>query len=96
MAWDDTAVRIELRQGIAIRHKDVDGKQLIDMVPVETAEIWLSDDDGKILRRKKPMARLQEEAGQRSSLLRQIADWMDQQEDDSLAGMVAEMERLTS
>ena len=85
MSWDSDRVRIELCDVMSI---DPD---MLEMAARQAAEIWLSDDQGKIRRTRKPVVTLVDET--RPALLRQIADWMENKDDPSLAGLAAEYAR---
>jgi hypothetical protein len=55
------------------------------------ADIWLGDGDGGIRRSRKPHLTLVDDT--RAGILRQIADWIEQQDDPGLTAMAAEIEQ---
>jgi hypothetical protein len=81
--FDSDRVRIELCQVATVN---------LETAHLDTrhgAEVWLSGDDGKILRIRKPAVTLVDET--RPALLRQIADWMEDRDDPSLSLLVSEL-----
>jgi hypothetical protein len=55
------------------------------------ADIWLGDGEGGIRRSRKPHLTLVDDT--RAGVLRQIADWIEQQDDPDLTAMAAEIEQ---
>lgn len=82
MSWDSDRVRIELCDVMSI---DPD---MLEMAARQAAEIWLSDDEGKIRRTRKPAVMLVDET--RAGLLRQLANWIETRDDASLSAMALE------
>lgn len=82
MSWDSDRVRVELCA--VMTFSLADGA----MTSRHGAEIWLSDDEGKIQRTRKPAATLVAET--RPHLLRMLADWMENRDDPSLSALVLE------
>jgi hypothetical protein len=81
-SFDSDRVRIELCRVATVN---------LETAQLDTrhgAEVWLSGDDGKILRIRKPAVTLVDET--RPALLRQIADWMEDRDDPSLSLLVSE------
>lgn len=80
MSWDSDRVRIELCDVMSI------DPETLAMTSRHAAEIWLSDDDGKIRRTRKPAALLIGDT--RPDVLRQLAHWIESRDDPSLSALV--------
>jgi hypothetical protein len=74
MTFDSNRVRIELCD---VMQFDPSSS---GMTHLHAAEIWLSDDEGKITRRRKPDVRLVD--NDRAAVLMQIALWLQHAPDD--------------
>jgi hypothetical protein len=82
MTWDGDRVRIELCDVMSVSFGSDP-----QMAGRQAAEIRLSDDAGNILRARKPAVRLV--GGSRPELLRQLADWIEANDDPALSKMAA-------
>lgn len=82
-AWDFDRVRIELCDAMSMGETEGGG---IGMVHVQAAEIWLSDDEGRIIRTRKPSTHIS--FPDRPALLRYLADWIEQNDDPNLSQLV--------
>ena len=84
--WDSDRVRIEL---CAVMTFGTEGDERGSMRSRHGADIWLSDDEGKIRKTRKPAVTLVDES--RPALLRQLAAWIESRGDDSLSLMALEV-----
>jgi hypothetical protein len=83
--FDKQRVRIELCDVMVFTDGLLTRKQ--------AAEIWLADGRGKITRSPKPAVRLV--GSSRAELLRQLATWIDQQDDAGLTALAAQAAETT-
>ena len=83
MSWDGSRVRIDLCQAMSF------DPETSDMAAKQAAEIYLSDDEGKV-RVRKPSALLIGE--NRPDLLRQLANWIERRDDPSLRALVLDVD----
>lgn len=84
MSWDQDRARIELCAVMSI------DRDTLEMTSRQAAEVWLSGDDGKIRRTRKPAAIVVGET--RADVLRQLANWIESRDDPSLALLASETE----
>jgi hypothetical protein len=86
MSWDGDRVRIELCDVMSVQQ----GAGGPEMAARSAAEIWLSDQEGRFTRRRKPDFRLV--GGDRLEVLSQIAGWFEAHPDDQgLVELAAEI-----
>jgi hypothetical protein len=86
MSWDRNRVRIELCDVMALEQK-AGG---LGMAAKSGAEIWLSDEEGKLTRRRKPDITLV--GADRRAVLGQLAGWLEAHPgDEGLSEMAAEI-----
>jgi hypothetical protein len=83
VTFDGNRVRIELADVMSYHAGDN------AMIRKQCAEIWLSTDEGKIIRTRTPSAVIVDDT--RAGVLRQLANWVESREDESLAGLVREV-----
>lgn len=84
MGWDESRVRVEFGKGMSTVQYEQDGAIRFTLDTCELAEIWPVV-DGKA-KRGKPAVTLQGET--RSQLLRDLAQWIDENGDPSLSGLI--------
>jgi hypothetical protein len=83
VSFDGSRVRIELCDVMSYHPGDN------AMIRKQSAEIWLSTDEGRIIRTRTPSAVIVDDT--RAGVLRQLADWVESRQDESLAGLVREV-----
>jgi hypothetical protein len=76
-------VTLKLRKRMRTVFKEVDGKQAVTMEPTESVEVWLP-------KKRKPSAILVNHES-RSGVLRDLASWIEMEEDPLLEKLIEKM-----
>jgi hypothetical protein len=85
MTFDEHCVRIDLHDVMSVSFENGSAA----MKPHQGADIWLAAEPGKISRARKPHISLVDDT--RAGVLRQIADWLEHNDDPGLARMAVEI-----